>query len=102
MSKTFTQPAWLEIEVSGNSGSAVIPITDFVINHISVKAPSSSHEYDITIRSHDGYLMAQSSGISGDFARETNFSMYKNGTVLLTNATDGTYYVQITRENIFG
>lgn len=102
MSKTFTQPVWLEIEVSGNSGSAVIPITDFVINHISVKAPSSSHEYDIAIKSYEDYLMAEDSGISGDFAREAHFSMYKNGTLELTNATDGTYYVQVTRENIFG
>lgn len=103
MSQTFTQPWWGDVEVSGGDGISVLPITDFQINHISVLPPSESAVYDIRIKSAEGFLMLLSQNITGSFAQQASFSMYKNGTVEILNASvDGTYELQITRENLYG
>jgi hypothetical protein len=51
MSQTFTQPWWGDVEVSGNTGISVLPLTDFQINHISVTPPSEAATYDLRIKS---------------------------------------------------
>jgi len=103
MSQTFTQPWWGEVEVSGNQGISVLPLTDFQINHISVKPPSQGATYDIVIKSSEGFLMLHSTNCEGDYAQQTAFSMYKNGTIEILNASeDGTYDIQVTRENLYG
>lgn len=103
MSKNFTQPFWGEVEVSGGQGSLVIPVTDFRIDHISIRPPSSSAVYDFKLFSAENFLMAGDVNIKGEFARQTSFPMYKNGMFEINNAdVDGTYAIQITRENLYG
>jgi hypothetical protein len=46
--------------------------------------------------------MLLSTNITGSYAQQTAFSMYKNGTIEIINATDGTYDIQVTRENLYG
>jgi hypothetical protein len=103
MSQTFTQPWWGDVEVSGASGITVLPITDFQVNHISIIPPSEGAVYDVRIKSADGFLMLLSTDITGSYAQQTSFSMYKNGTIEILNASsDGTYAIQVTRENLYG
>ena len=64
--------------------------------------PSEAATYDLRIKSSEGFLMLLSTNITGSYAQQTAFSMYKNGTIEIINATDGTYDIQVTRENLYG
>lgn len=104
MSKNFTRPFTILIDVVGGSGSGVIPITDFQLEHIAIRPPAPlTQVYDWEVRSDDDFMMASETDAEGESARAFDFSMRIAAVINISNASaDGIYAVKATFENLLG